>query len=164
MDKIIAGIFKNFNIVMLAAGIAIGLWTGRPGRRAEQLFRWIVLLGAGVGGIYAGVMHIFFGPMVAANIGWQPSPFQYEVGVANLAVGLLCVLAFRAGEAFRQAAVIGLACWLWGNAIGHIRQMIVAGNFAPGNAGVWFWTDVLAPLALIILLRLSKSGSRRPGK
>ncbi len=161
MDKIIAGIFKNFNVVMLAAGIAVGLWTGRPGRRAEQLFRWVSLLGAGIVGLYAAGMHIFFGPPAAANIGWQPSPFQYEVGIANLAVGLLSVLSFRASYAFRLAAVMGLACWLWGNAVGHIRQMIVAGNFAPGNAGPWFWTDVLVPLLLIALLRLAHSEVRR---
>ena len=26
--------------------------------------------------------------------------------------------------------------------------MIVANNFAPGNAGPWFWTDVLVPIVL----------------
>jgi hypothetical protein len=30
--------------------------------------------------------------------------------------------------------------------------MIVADNFAPGNAGSWFWTDVLVPLLLVICL------------
>ncbi len=161
MDQIIAGFFKNFNLILLAAGIVVGLWTGRPGRRAEQLFRWVILLGAGMVSLYAAGMHIFFGPLAASNIGWETSPFQYEVGVANLGFGLLCVLSFRAGYAFRLAAVMGLTCWLWGNAMGHIRQMIVAGNFAPGNAGPWFWTDVLGPLLLIVLLRLAHSETRR---
>jgi hypothetical protein len=28
--------------------------------------------------------------------------------------------------------------------------MIDAHNFAPGNAGPWFWTDVLVPLLLVV--------------
>ncbi len=161
IERIIAGFFKNFNLIMLAAGILAGLLTGRAGRRAEQLFRWVILLGAGVGSLYAAGMHIFFGPQTAANIGWGTSPFQYEVGVANLGFGLLCVLAFRASHAFRVAAVTGLACWLWGAALVHLREMAVAHNFAPGNAGVWFWTDVLLPLLLMVLLRLARPGTRR---
>jgi TM2 domain-containing membrane protein YozV len=86
------------------------------------------MLGVGVTGIYMGIMHIFFGPMTAANIGWQSSPFQYEVGVANLGFGLLCILAFRASQSFRLAAVTGITCWLWGDAVGHIHQMILAQN------------------------------------
>jgi hypothetical protein len=28
--------------------------------------------------------------------------------------------------------------------------MIVAHNYASGNAGPWFWTDVLVPLLLVV--------------
>ena len=31
-------------------------------------------------------------------------------------------------------------------AAGHVYQMITAHNFAPGNAGIIFWSDVLLPL------------------
>jgi hypothetical protein len=30
--------------------------------------------------------------------------------------------------------------------------MIIANNYAPGNAGPWFWTDVLVPLILALCL------------
>ena len=42
--------------------------------------------------------------------------------------------------------------FLLGDAIGHIHQMIAANNFAPGNAGVPFYTDIICPLLSIALL------------
>jgi hypothetical protein len=44
------------------------------------------------------------------------------------------------------AAVIGPALFLLGAAAGHIYNMITAGNFAPGNAGVIFNTDIVIPI------------------
>jgi hypothetical protein len=78
------------------------------------------------------------------------------VGIADLVQGVLGVLAFRASRGFRRAATVGIAVWLWGDAIGHVRQMIVAQNFAPGNAGPWFWTDVLVPAVMIVSLSLAE--------
>jgi len=39
--------------------------------------------------------------------------------------------------------------------IGHMREMVMAGNFAPGNAGVPFYMDIIAPLSAIALLFVS---------
>ena len=44
------------------------------------------------------------------------------------------------------------AIFLLGDAVGHVRQMIAAGNFAPGNAGVPFYGDLAFPVLAIILL------------
>ena len=41
--------------------------------------------------------------------------------------------------------------FLVGAAAGHVKQMIVAKNFAPGNAGAVFLADVLVPVFLIVL-------------
>ncbi len=87
-------------------------------------------------------MHVFFGRMSAAFIGWADSPFQFEVGTASLgyaAVGLLA--AFRSYD-LRLAAVLGPSIFTLGAAVGHIVQMVSAHNFAPGNAGIIFWTDI----------------------
>jgi hypothetical protein len=54
----------------------------------------------------------------------------------------------------RLAAIVGPAAFLWGAAAGHIREMITAGNFAPGNAGAIFYTDILIPLIGFALLWL----------
>ena len=97
-------------------------------------------------------MHVFFADMAAAFIGWKNSPFQYEVGFASLGFSIVGILAFRASLPFRAAAVIGPSFFLLGAAGGHIYQMIAAHNFAPGNAGIIFWTDIILPLIGFTLL------------
>ncbi len=54
----------------------------------------------------------------------------------------------------RLAAVLGPSIFTLGAAAGHINQMISAHNFAPGNAGIIFWTDILIPLFGFALLWL----------
>ena len=94
---------------------------------------------------------------MAQAIGWQTSPIQFEVGVANLGIGFAGLYAaFRPFEA-RLATNLVLACFLIGAGVGHIRDIITAGNFAPGNAGPILFTDLLTPTAIFLLLWLSRS-------
>jgi hypothetical protein len=41
-----------------------------------------------------------------------------------------------------------------GAAGGHVYQMITARNFAPGNAGIIFYSDILVPIVGFIFLWL----------
>lgn len=153
---------SNFAFVLLIAALAVAaaslVRSGSCDRHTvgETTFRWLALLAVGVSGLYTALMHIVFPDQSAAAIGWAPSPFQYEVGVADLTVGALGLGAFRASYGFRLATTIAAACWYGGDAIGHIRQMIVANNFAPGNAGSWFWADVALPILLVAALAASR--------
>ena len=56
----------------------------------------------------------------------------------------------------RVAAILGPTIFLWGAAIGHMQNML-AGNMAPGNAGVIFYTDILLPLVGFALLWFKRS-------
>ena len=103
-------------------------------------------------------MHGFPGPHfqareIALKIGWQPSPFQFEVAVANLAFGVLGILCIWQRRGFWTATGIGYATFLLGCAYGHLREMILDGNFAPYNVGPVLWVNDLAvPLAILLLL------------
>jgi hypothetical protein len=119
---------------------------------SEIVYRWVALFALGFTGIYAFIMHAFFPSFTAMAIGWLPSPFQFEVAVADLAFGLLGVLSFRASYGFRLATVIGGACSLWGDAILHICDILRHQNYTVGNAGPWLWMDILVPLVLIICI------------
>ena len=118
----------------------------------EIIYIWVTFLAVGVVGIYTFVMHVFFPVTSAAIIGWHTSPFQFEVGMADLGFGLVALLAARASYGFRLASVIGVTCWLWGDAVGHVYQMLLKGNYSIGNAGSWFWLDLLIPAILIICI------------
>jgi hypothetical protein len=159
LDRLIAGFLTNFSLVMLILAVVLAFALSRPwrtntgsSRLSEEMFRWVSLLAMGLVGLYTGVTHIFFPQVSAAEIGWQTSPFQFEVGMADLTIGVLGVLAFRASLGFRAATAIAATVFLGGDAIGHVHQMVIAGNFAPGNAGPWFWTDILVPLVMIVCL------------
>jgi Family of unknown function (DUF6790) len=122
----------------------------------ERLLRYIFIFPVGVMGLWAALGHLAVPMRVAQSIGWQTSPFQFEVGAANLGIGLAgFYAAFRSFEA-RLATNLALAGFLIGAGIGHIRGIIEAGNFAPGNAGPILFTDLLTPSIIFVLLRLAR--------
>jgi hypothetical protein len=149
---VIAFVLQNFTAVLLAiALVSAVIDRRRPGR----FLAWLLLLPIGVGGLWSGFFHIAYPEVAAHFIGWQDSPFQFEVGMADHAFGVAGCVAFRAGYGFRAATVLVNAIFLLGDAVGHVHQMIVAGNFAPGNAGPVFYLDIILPLAIIVLLATS---------
>jgi hypothetical protein len=85
-----------------------------------------------------------------------------EVGFASLGFAAIGFLAFKGGFDLRLAAIVGPACFLWGAAGVHVYQMITAHNFAPGNAGVIFYSDVLLPIVGFIFLWLQNRSAPPP--
>ncbi len=146
--------------VLLVLALSLGAATRGGPSTAERFLSWILLLPIGITGLWAGVFHIFFAQRAASYIGWQTSPFQFEVGMADLAIGITACLAFRAKPGFKAAAVTAASVFLLGDAVGHVREMVIGGNFQPGNAGVPFYTDILCPLLAIALLIVAPRGGR----
>jgi hypothetical protein len=159
IEKLIKFALSNFSLTFLAIAFICALISliNKPkplGKKIviEAFFSYYLLVGMGLSYIYNFVCHVFFQEMSAAFIGWANSPFQLEVGFASLGFGVIGLIAFRANLGFRAAAVIGPAMFSWGAAAGHIYQMIKAHNFAPGNAGIIFWGDILFPIIGFVLL------------
>jgi hypothetical protein len=171
METVIRLVLSNYFLTFLVLGLlaaGISVWRRpRPLTAAvvvEDLFRWFLFFSIGVAFAYSFVAHGFFGDTAARFIGWEPSPFQFEVGMASLGFSVLGFLAFRGGFGQRVAAVVGSGCFLLGAAAGHIREMIVAHNFEPGNAGVIFYLDIGIPLLGVVYLWLQhRLGQRLPG-
>lgn len=160
----IALLLQNFGFSMLILALFFILLSKIINPRlalSETVFRWIVVFPLGFTAIYAFIFHAFCPQLSAQAIGWQPSPFQFEVAMANLGFGVIAILAFKASLGFRLATVIGNTLWLWGDAVGHIYQMVINNNYAIGNAGSWFWMDVFIPLILILsIIQLRKPAIR----
>ncbi|WP_156898115.1 DUF6790 family protein [Methylocapsa acidiphila] len=155
-------LLRNLPAVLFVIAFAIAAFR-RRGPFAERLLAWILLLPIGLTGVWAGLLHIFFPTVAAAYIGWQVSPFQFEVGMADLAIGATACLAFWRGLEFKEAAICAASVFLLGDAVGHIRQMLSSGNFKPGNAGTPFYMDIICPLLAIVLLAIAKR-SRSSGR
>ena len=139
---------------LVCAGIAI--WREEAPRKSgfivDRLLRYLFLLPLGLQGLWAFVGHVFFAERAAAAIGWANSSFQYEVGVANLGLGLAAIYAAFKGFEARFAVAIVAAGFLGGAGIIHIVDIVGQGNLAPGNAGPILVTDFLTPIAVLVLL------------
>lgn len=159
MEGFIKFIFSNFTLTLLVIGIICSLCSlinkPKPLTKKvviEAFFSYFILFSIGISYVYNFFCHVFMQERVAAFIGWANSPFQLEVGFASLGFGIVGLIAYRSNLSFRAAAIIGPAFFLLGAAGGHIYQMITAHNFAPGNAGLIFWTDIILPIIGFYLL------------
>lgn len=119
---------------------------------AEAFVSYYFLFAIGIGYIDNFVMHTIFADFTAKFIGWENSPFQYEVGWVSLGIGIAGIMAFKNNFNFRLATLIVPTVFLWGAAGGHIYQIIEAGNHAQGNAGSILYTDIFIPVVGIVLL------------
>lgn len=152
--------FFILGLIVAAAAIARSAKTAGRDLVVEKLLCWYVFFSIGIDNFYNFVMHVFFGAMSARFIGWADSPFQFEVGVASLGFAVVGLLAAFRSFDLRLAAVLGPGIFTLGAAAGHIHQMVTAHNFAPGNAGIIFWTDIGIPLFGFVLLWLQRNSLR----
>ncbi|MFG1465522.1 DUF6790 family protein [Xanthobacter sp. DSM 24535] len=132
-----------------------------PGFVADRLMRYLFLLPVGLMGLWGALGHVFFASEAARAIGWEPSPFQSEVGMANLGIGMGgLIAAFYGNWGFRLGVAVVTAGFLGGAATVHLVQIVETGNLAAGNAGPILYTDILTPLTLLVLLALSRHTAR----
>jgi uncharacterized protein DUF6790 len=163
----IAFVLSNYSLSFLVIGLLFSLAAIVRAKASlkssdivEKLISWHVFWAIGVGYFYNFVMHGFFGRMSAAFIGWADSPFQFEVATASLGFSVVGFLAAFRSFDLRLAAIVGPAMFMLGAAAGHLYQMVTEHNFAPGNAGIIFYMDIVIPLFGILLLWLQHRDKR----
>jgi hypothetical protein len=152
-------------VYVVAALVGIGIHLGmakKPltkGKVVEVILLYILVIFVGVACLLAAIAHVFMGPETAAGIGWQPgSPFQFEIGMANLAFGVLGILCIWKRGEFWTATGIGVAVLFLGCAYGHFYEMVVHQDYAPYNAGAGIiFNDAVLPVIILILLGLRAS-------
>src|SRR5580698_380126 len=105
IGETIGFLLRNLPAILLGAAIVLTVITRDHGTIVERLLAWTLLLPIGVTGLWAGTSHVFFPAVAAAHIGWQVSPFQFEVGMADLAIGVTACIAFWQDLPFKAAAV-----------------------------------------------------------
>jgi hypothetical protein len=150
--EVIIFLLTNFSPLLFGlALIAATLHRGR-GQAAERYLSWLLLLSIGGECLWAGLPLIFIPKLAASYVGWQVSPYQFEIGVADVALGVVAILSFWKSLDFKAAVVIFIAVFFGGLAIGHIRQIITTGDFSPGNGGTLLILTIAEPLLLVALL------------
>lgn len=143
-------------LLLLAVGALIHTFADRkPERRTrfrvvEIWLLWFVA-GGGVLTAFGGFSHIGPGAhQVAETIGYAPSMFQWEVGWADIAFGVVGFLTIWNRGSFLTAAVITPAIFNTGATAGHIMQWVAHDNTDPDN--IWAIPGDIIPTVVSIVL------------
>jgi hypothetical protein len=172
MRGVIEFVLGNFTLTFFVLGLiasAIALWharqprsDGRDRRSAVLVFPAVLDRDSRISTISSSTCSSGDG---RAFIGWADSPFQLEVGFASLGLPLSACWLSKAASTCGSRPSLGPACFLWGAAAVHVYQMITAHNFAPGNAGVIFYSDILVPSSGFLFLWLQRRlAARQAGR
>ena len=122
-----------------------------------RLLRWLLLLSVGVENLWFGLFHMIFPNFAASTIGWQVSPFQFEIGAADASLGIVAIVSFWRPLDFKAAVVFFVTLFYIGVAVGHVHEAIWEGNMAPNNFGLLLVLTVVK----IFLLPALYVGARR---
>lgn len=116
-------------------------------RIVEILLAYIIPLNIGVATLIGFVAHAFYGPEIAAQIGWPAhNPFQFEVAIGNLAISVAGFVSIWQRKGFWMATSLFSGIYFLGAAYGHFVQM-ARGDMSPYNTGIFLYVgDVAIPL------------------
>jgi hypothetical protein len=146
----------SFTILSLfAAGVTLAFskrLRSSPAGIVATILLCLLVVQVGLMGLLTAYAHVFRPIQTSASIGWQTSPYEYEVGMADMTIGVLGILClFWRGE-FWLATAIANALWMLGDAVGHIRQTVEYNNHAANNAGVFLYAELVTPLIILLLV------------
>ncbi len=158
-------------VVFWLAVLAIALLRARAERVSvssrrglELLLVHVIVLGLGVSGVWSFVGHVPMSRAVAASIGWAPSPFQWELGFAQLGLGVAALAGLWIRDHLWLAVGLAWSVFLYGAAAVHLHEHVAAANAAPGNwSFAMLFGDVAIPtLVLTLTTAYQRSGAWPP--
>jgi len=151
--KLLSLFFLVLGLVVGAVHLYLDKQPRTKGRVAQIFLQWFLVVTVGLVSVVFFISHTVLADTTAASIGWPAgNPFQSEVAVANLTIGTLGILCYWIRGNFWTATVIAFSVQWLGAAVVHIRDIVVAANYAPNNAGMTLYMDILMPVILIALL------------
>ncbi|WP_405164677.1 hypothetical protein OG203_06055 [Nocardia sp. NBC_01499] len=139
-----------------------------PSRQAalETWQRWWAVVALGCGSLWMTITFLTVPKVMATAIGFDSTPFQFEIAFANLGLAIMGFRAVSASTRERITIGLGAGMFLWGALIGHVYQWFAHGDRAPGNTGGVLVYDLLFPAIMIILAyraqRLTTPGTAAP--
>jgi hypothetical protein len=153
-------IYSVLPLIIAVGHVALDKTAHSRERRLEICLLYLFgigVAGSGIGGFFG---HFFLSETVAESIGWPAgNPFQLEVGFANLAIGVLGIVAMGRRDGFREATVIAVTVFAVGATIVHVMDIVETGNLAPCNT-IQNIGNLLKPALLIIFLAASRRAER----
>lgn len=158
--------FIYISILILGiVGFFIHLFVSKEPKTALRIVRLFLLyqlvFSVGLTSLLSFIGLMFLTDFVAAYSGWPACPFEKQLANVNLGYATLGILCIWREDDFWLATIIGLSVWLIGDGIGHIADMVLNHNYTPGNVGVPLYTDIIVPVALLILYAVYQKLKKR---
>ena len=95
LEDLLRVILTNVPLFLFVTALLLAALTSRQAlSKADHFLRWILLLPVGADALWAGLYHVLAPETAADFIGWEVSPFQFEVGIADIALGVTAVVSF----------------------------------------------------------------------
>lgn len=160
--------FQLFFAALAVIGASIHIALSRDRRStgaaiAETYLLYFFVIYVGLMGLLTAYAHVLRPMQTSASIGWSTSPYEYEVGMADLTVGVLGILCIWCRGNFWLATAIANAVWLLGDAVGHVRQMFVYNDRAANNSGIFLYTEIITPLIILMLTLYHRRKAEKEG-
>src|SRR3990167_8369748 len=106
MDALIGIFLSDFPVIMTVLALLLGLIRicNKGNRSSSDIFLgYLFFFAVGLTGLWGFIFHAFFPVLAAQFIGWANSPFQFEVAVANLGLGVVGLFGLCATKSYRIA-------------------------------------------------------------
>jgi hypothetical protein len=92
--------------IFFVAAFVLTAVKSSPEPLPARLLGWLLLLSVGFENVLFGFFHMFFPEMAASSIGWEPSPFEFEIGAADFSLGVIAIVSFWRSLDFKAAVVL----------------------------------------------------------
>jgi hypothetical protein len=142
-------------LLLATAHLLLDRQTRTTAQRIELFIVYLLAISVGANGLGGAFGHLFLSDLIAEGVGWPTgSPFQLEMGFANLLIGVLGIMAINRRDGFRTAAIIATTILGVGATSVHIWDIAATGNLSPGNTIINL-SNLLDPVLLIGLTWLA---------
>jgi hypothetical protein len=162
ITQVITALISNYMTTAFAIGVIVALVhvLAQPGSRTAEFvsgtfLNKFVIWAIGVAETINFVMHSVFGDYAAKTIGWAQSPFQLELAMCSLGIGVMAFILGRRTAPLigKVALVIAVAIFGFGAAGGHVYQMIDNHDYAANNVGLLLFSDIaINSIGLILVI------------
>jgi hypothetical protein len=140
-------------LALVAASIHLGVSLSRRSSRAAIAATYLIhmlVIYVGLMGLLTAYAHVFRPVQTSAYWLVDKSLWIWSRnGRSNgRSIGDFCL--WLRGN-FWLATAIANAIWLLGDAVGHIRQMVLNSNHAANNSGIFLVTEITMPFVILLL-------------
>jgi hypothetical protein len=143
------GVLPFIGVILFLGDLIFILTGGATGSALHrQVLEAAVTCMVGWAGVGAGIAHIFFGKSISRSIGFERNAFEFEVGVCDLSLGIVGLMASHYPAPFWLAVIWASSLFRIGCGIGHVREIVVKKNYAINNTAILFLNFVVPAFLL----------------